>query len=74
MTTDPYDQATDQAFDQITSPYRHPGGRTMTRDTKTKTPATAEDKRAQAWQMLGCGGMVLCIALAVAVVTLAWRL
>ena len=68
MTTDPYDHATDETFDQIINHARHPGGRTMSRDT------TAEDKRAQAWQMLGCSSLVLAVALAVAVITLAWRL
>ena len=68
MTTDPYDHATDETFDQIINHARHPGGHTMSRDT------TAEDKHAQVWQMLGCSSLVLAVALAVAVITLAWRL
>ena len=41
----------------------------MSRDTSP--PRAAKD---QMMLMLGCGGLVLAIALAVAVITLAWRL
>ena len=60
---------TDETFDQIINHARHPGGRTMSRDTSP--PRAAKD---QTILMLGCGGLVLAIALAVAVITLAWRL
>lgn len=64
MSTEPYDQATDHAFDQITHPYRNPGGRTMPQQPRSSTD--------QMRVMLGCGGFILLLALAVAVVLLAW--
>lgn len=61
----PYDQAADEAFDQITKDYyRHPGGRTMNQQPRSSTD--------QMRLMLGCGGMAVLIAIAVAVVLIAW--
>lgn len=68
MTREPYDQETDETFDRIINPHRHPGGHTMTRE-----PSTAEDKKAQAWQMMGCSSLIVSLAFAVAVVVAAWR-
>lgn len=64
--TDPYDQETDHTFDQITSPYRHRGGRTVSRQD-----TTAEDKRAQAWQMVGCSSLILALGITVAAIIIA---
>lgn len=63
MSTEPYDQDIDRRFDQITRPYRHPGGHTMRQER------TARD---QMHLMLGCGGFTLLTALAAAVVLVAW--
>lgn len=72
MTTDPYNQDHDTTFDAIVNPYRdqpeperHPGGRTM-----PETPRTSRD---QATLLLGCGGFLLMLSLAVAVIIIAWR-
>lgn len=69
MTTDPYDQDTDRTFDQIIQhqQQRHPGGRTMT------TPTPPRTSRDQATLLLGCGGFLLMLGLAVAVIIIAWR-
>lgn len=66
MSDDPY---ADRTFDQIIQhqQQRHPGGRAMTRPDPPRT------SRDQATLLLGCGGFVLMLSLAVAVIIVAWR-
>lgn len=78
MTREPYDQEAHAEFDRIINPYavpyddqppqRHPGGRTMTRE-----PSTAEDKKAQAWQMAGCASLFLSICAGLSLILAVWK-
>lgn len=70
MSYQPYDQATDEAFDRITDPHRHPGGRTMS----PETDRTPEGRRGQALVLVGCASVVLALCAGAALIIAAWGL